>query len=264
MHRAYIEKIAEVMRLHLIEAQEITGIKSGDKVVKVLSDLAVGYPAEEILSYAVENEVDFILIASHGNSGIKRWAISSVTDKILRASEVPVFLVRSEITYDTEYDKWPQRQLVVPLDGSKQAESVLPYVELLAKQQGEGVEVVLLMVCHIPDVASDYPQASLQHGWQEYINQVYSSIMKADEQYLVKIEKQLQDAGLKVKSQVIRGIPAQKIIEFSHKNPFSLVIIVDKGSTWYDNCAYSDVVDKVLHRGTNPIFLVRTAKCKTS
>ena len=94
MHRSYIEHAADIVRRELQEVQERTGIKPGakPKPVEARGELAIGYPAEEILRYAEESNVDLILMATHGRSGLKRWSMGSVADKVLRASKVPVWL----------------------------------------------------------------------------------------------------------------------------------------------------------------------------
>jgi len=52
-----------------------------------------GRPAEEILEYAGKNGVDLIVLSTHGRSGISRWAFGSVTDRVLRHSNVPVLVI---------------------------------------------------------------------------------------------------------------------------------------------------------------------------
>jgi nucleotide-binding universal stress UspA family protein len=64
--------------------------------VTVTSKTAVGKAAELIVDYAVQNQVDLILMATHGRSGIMRWAYGSTADRVLRASPVPVMIVRPE------------------------------------------------------------------------------------------------------------------------------------------------------------------------
>jgi nucleotide-binding universal stress UspA family protein len=51
-----------------------------------------GYPADEIIKYSVEKAVDLIAMSTHGRSGISRWAIGSVTDKILHHGTIPVLV----------------------------------------------------------------------------------------------------------------------------------------------------------------------------
>lgn len=53
----------------------------------------VGDPANSLVEYAEAGEVDLILIASHGRSGISRWIRGSVADRILHAAKVPVLIV---------------------------------------------------------------------------------------------------------------------------------------------------------------------------
>ncbi len=54
-----------------------------------------GDPAEAIVSYTEKNPGDIIVMASHGRSGVTRWAIGSVADKVFRASQIPVLMVKT-------------------------------------------------------------------------------------------------------------------------------------------------------------------------
>lgn len=54
-----------------------------------------GNPANMLTDYATENEVDLIVIASHGRSGVSRWVMGSVAERIMRTSCVPVMMVRA-------------------------------------------------------------------------------------------------------------------------------------------------------------------------
>ena len=61
--------------------------------VDVHSALAYGYAANEILEYAVKNNVDLIVMTSHGRSGISRWLFGSVADRVSHHSTIPVLIV---------------------------------------------------------------------------------------------------------------------------------------------------------------------------
>ena len=160
MHRAYVEQAVETVQRQLAEVQEKTRTEAEGKAKQTRGEVVMGHPAEEILHYADENNIDIIIMATHGRSGIKRWAIGSVADKVLRVSKVPVWLVRATIPEEIVHDKWQERMILVPLDGSELAESVLPHVEALAKQRGaELVEVVLLRVCEPPISYLSYSSA---------------------------------------------------------------------------------------------------------
>ena len=54
--------------------------------------IETGSAAECILAFAAKEQYDLIVIATHGYSGFKRWALGSVADKVLRASDHPVLV----------------------------------------------------------------------------------------------------------------------------------------------------------------------------
>ncbi len=55
----------------------------------------MGGVAEGIADYATKNDADLIIMATHGRSGISRWVLGSVADRVLRSSCVPVLMVRA-------------------------------------------------------------------------------------------------------------------------------------------------------------------------
>jgi nucleotide-binding universal stress UspA family protein len=50
--------------------------------------------AEAIIDYATHHDVDVIVIATHGRSGLSRWIFGSVTQKVIQAASIPVLVVR--------------------------------------------------------------------------------------------------------------------------------------------------------------------------
>ena len=62
---------------------------------KVELQVLVGKVAEVLADYATKNGVDLILIASHGRSGISRWVMGSVADRLLRSACVPILMIRA-------------------------------------------------------------------------------------------------------------------------------------------------------------------------
>lgn len=53
-----------------------------------------GNPAEEIESYAAENDIDAIVMGTHGRGGFERFVLGSVTDEVLRSAPIPVVTIR--------------------------------------------------------------------------------------------------------------------------------------------------------------------------
>jgi len=76
--RSYLAKMADGLK------------KEG---VAVETAVEKGRAADVILNYARKNNVDLIIMSTHGYSGISRWAFGGVTDRIVRHSPIPVLTV---------------------------------------------------------------------------------------------------------------------------------------------------------------------------
>lgn len=61
---------------------------------RVETHVRYGHEAEEILAHAGERDLDLIALTTHGRSGVRRFLLGSVAEKVLRHSPKPVFLVR--------------------------------------------------------------------------------------------------------------------------------------------------------------------------
>jgi nucleotide-binding universal stress UspA family protein len=58
----------------------------------VETDVVWGQPAEEILNYAKNNQVDMVIMSTHGRSGVSHWLIGSVTERVVRHCVAPVLV----------------------------------------------------------------------------------------------------------------------------------------------------------------------------
>ena len=63
--------------------------------VTVNSEVIMGKAAESIADYVTRNGIELIIIATHGRSGVSRWVMGSVADRVLRSACVPVLMIRA-------------------------------------------------------------------------------------------------------------------------------------------------------------------------
>lgn len=264
MNRAYIEHAADAVRREARKVQKKAGLIPEEKSIEVRGELVVGYPAEEILRYSEENAVDLILVASHGRSGPKRWALGSVAGKILNASKIPVFLVRAGTPEQIPYDEWPKKTIIVPLDGSELAESVLPHAEALARQGGrEMVTVILVRVCEPPTMPAYYtPElAEIPLNWGQYAQQETARGKQAAAEYLAGIELRFKNSGINVKSEVLVGKATDEIVAYANKTPYNLIVMATHGRSGLSRLVYGSVAANILVGVSSPLLLVKpTAK----
>jgi nucleotide-binding universal stress UspA family protein len=250
--QVYLDHVANLARKESRKIQVALGTGQAP-VVKAQAELLVGDPAEEIIRYAEGNNVDFILIASHGHSGVRRWVLGNVVDKVLRASKVPVWVVRAS-ALEAVRDQWAMQKILVPLDGSKAAEAVLPHVTALARQKVDGATAVtLIRVYERPFITADYPEPD----WEAHIARMTEFFKKEAVQYLTGIEKRLAAKGLKVKSEVLVGKPAEEIIRYAETGRPDLLVLSTHGASGLSHWEYGDIAERVLYGVSRPVFLLR-------
>ena len=221
--------------------------------IKAEALLVYGSAADKILDYTVENDVDLIVMATHGRSGITRWWMGSVAEKVVSESATPVLLVRSKRPRKAETARKSHfRKILAPLDGSDIGQAALPYVEILAKEIGASVS--LLQVISPPGTI----EASVLGGsdWRKFVKAMHD----AAENYLGSIAEGLSGKGIKTTYEVLTGDPADRIVEYAVDRKVSLIAMSTHGRTGLPRWVLGSVTDKVLHGAKMPMWLIRSPK----
>ena len=135
----YLEKITERLR------------SSG---LNVESAILEGDPSESIVEYARNEDVDLIALSTHGNSGLSKWNVSSVVQKVLQLSYKSILLVRA---YKPKADAAGVRykRIFVGLDGSARSEFILPVAITMA--QAYKSRLLLGTVIQRPQLVQRFP-----------------------------------------------------------------------------------------------------------
>jgi len=209
-----------------------------------------GSAAEAIVDYAEQMDMQQIVMATHGYTGIKHWAHGSVAERVLQAASVPVLMVRAkEGALSDLRQPMSCRRILVPLDGSDVAEQVLPPATLVA--QAFGAEMILF-------------QVSIVHvsGWStgEWFMPLEGDFETADrdtQAYLDRAASRLKQQGVSVSTATRVGAVAESIIEYAEANHIDLIAMCTHGRTGLGRWALGSVADRVLRAGSVPILLVR-------
>jgi nucleotide-binding universal stress UspA family protein len=96
-HTIFVDEQQEVLEGRALQYLRSISDQLTTDAITVHTVVEVGSPAETIIHYATENQIDLIVMCSHGCSGVRRWVLGSVTDKVLRGTDVPVLLVRADV-----------------------------------------------------------------------------------------------------------------------------------------------------------------------
>ena len=92
-HQMYAQKIIGLTKYHAEKYME----NGGAKAILVGAATRTGNPAEAIIDYVDKGGLQLIVMASHGRSGLSRWAVGSIADKVVRSAiRQPVMLIRAK------------------------------------------------------------------------------------------------------------------------------------------------------------------------
>jgi nucleotide-binding universal stress UspA family protein len=220
---------------------------------KVTCSVEKGRAEDVILERAGMDSGTLIAMATHGRSGLDRWLLGSVAEKVLRGATNPLLLIRASDQTKTN-SAVALKSVIVPLDGSELAEGVLPAAVELAKKLK--LEIVLFRAYHIP--------YSAYGGGDGYYNIDFGELtdaMKDEAQsYLEEKSAQLKAQGIEKISCVAKeGFSGDQIIKIGRETPASLVAMCSHGRSGAKRWVLGSVTETVVRHGADPVLVIRAA-----
>ncbi len=227
----------------------LSGLVNRFDGLSVVCAVEKGRADEGIVHKAAEDKRALITMATHGRSGLNRWLLGSVAEKVLRATANPLLLVRASEGTAT-VGKVNLESIVIPLDGSELAESTLAHaVEIAA---GLNLEVILLRTFDLP--------ASAYYGTDDYLPKYEELRARAKAEarnYLDGKIAGLKARGLnKVSAAVREGPAAEQIIEFTRDHAGSLVAMCTHGRSGIRRWVLGSVTEKVVRHCGDPVLVI--------
>jgi nucleotide-binding universal stress UspA family protein len=223
--------------------------------VRVTTAVAVGDGADQILRYTEENDVDAIVMASHGRGGAFHWAFGSVARKVITGATVPTLVVRAKDAL--EHPETPARvgRILVPLNGSELAEAVIPLVTDLARSCG--ASVTLARVVPFPGgIYFGSPYTPLVAS--DTFDQAMDDARAAARSYLFSVAERIRRPGLNVEIVVHDGEPASRLLSLMDEDRYDLVVAATHGRTGIGRWVMGSVAERLIESSHTPVLLVRS------
>jgi nucleotide-binding universal stress UspA family protein len=208
--------------------------------------------AEEVIIEKGETDPGLLItMATHGRSGLNRFLLGSVAEKVLRGAANPLLIVRATEEAKAEGEVG-FKSLIVPLDGSELAESVLPTVAEVAKALG--LEVTLFRAYHIPYNAYAGDDGFYAVNYDELIGSVRDEANEYLEHQAAAVKKLGVD---KVSVLSKEGFAGDEIIALGRKTPGGLIAMCSHGRSGVKRFVLGSVTENVVRHTTNPVLVVR-------
>jgi nucleotide-binding universal stress UspA family protein len=206
-----------------------------------------GKAEDVIIERAATDKNTLIVMATHGRSGIQRWVLGSVADKVLHGSTNHLFLIRANDQVEAGGEA-PLKKVIVALDGSPLAETVLPYVVDLAKKMR--LEVVFMRSYALPTSTAD--------EYETYSDELISQIEAEAQDYLAEKIKEAKAKGLENVSSVVNiGYGAEEIITLARKTPDNFIAMCTHGRSGIKRWVLGSVTDRVVRHSGDPVLIIR-------
>jgi nucleotide-binding universal stress UspA family protein len=187
--------------------------------------------------------------------------MGSVTDKVLHATKNTMLIVRGRSEGDPEPDS-ELKTIIVPVDGSQLAESVIPHVSALAK--GLNLNVTLLRAAPTVEEFSSVTGYERLDGvvglhfpkYEEMANDAEKNALV----YLKKLEDTMRSHGVdSVDHKIVHGAAADIIVNVAQDTPDNLVAMTTHGRSGPARWTMGSVTDRVVRHSGDPVLVVRTA-----
>jgi nucleotide-binding universal stress UspA family protein len=224
--------------------------RAGKSGIDVVTRVEEGDRAGAISDLAAEVKADLIVMTTHGRTGMSRWIIGSVTERVMNDAPCPVLAVRAQS------DCLPDRptngvanRILVPLDGSELAELALGPALAIAKRVGG--ELILFRVAQ--------PQGEVDPGQNEMMIETPESVGS----YQDRVAAACREHGVATATMTVTpggsgaaGI-ANAILDFAAAQQVNLIAISTHGRSGLRRWVYGSVTEKVLHNADIATLIVR-------
>ena len=227
-----------------LQGLEEANARSG---LSLRAEIRDGDAAGVIVDTAMAENVDLIVMSTHGRSGLSRWVLGSVTEKVLRQAPCPVLVIR---------DKKPFAHMLIPIDGSQLSEFALgPGFEVSRRL---GSHVTLFSVEQAEDIDPQFiaelertEKGLGQHARDDFYHRTETYLQNVALKYQPQIEQEIQIAPRST------APVAQSILDFVEANDIDLVVMSTHGRTGLRRWVYGSVTEKVLRSAHCAMLIVR-------
>jgi len=275
----YMNGVAARVREDLRESSlDATGSQSEsgeEKKERVEYSILEGKTAENIINFAHTENIDLLVISSHGSGGLSRWNICSVTQKVINLIYLPVLVVRAYHQPEAEDARVRYRRILLPIDSSRRAECALPAGIALARgdpSTGLAPEVNNLSPHPNEPAASTLqtklilaavikpPEIPIPEPYPVEIAQLSEQLMQvsrlAVNNYLKEMKERL---SVECETYLVENNSVSSAIQelASQQEDIDLVVLCAHGYTGQSTWPYGSIARNYIEHGTKPVLVIQ-------
>ncbi|MCF8113291.1 MAG: universal stress protein [Desulfotignum sp.] len=257
-----------------------------EKIAKTLdmpcdTMVSTGHPADELARIAEESGMDMVVAATHGGSGVKRFLVGSVTDRLVKILNCPVMVLHGDAVPDVSPGdkKKLLNRILVGCDFSPDSSLAFQYGLSLA-QEFE-TELFLAHVVrpteHVEFSSADYikVQEGDYLGWNrsDYLGltkhanepdgQRKDTLMDRLGRQLARMVPEESSHWCTPITAVLEGEPYQELLDFARQKNVDLIVLGVRGHSLLEKFLVGSTTDRVISRAECPVLAIRQTDAST-
>ncbi len=218
--------------------------RAEDRDLKAAREVREGSPHREILEYVDEQDVDLIVMGTHGRTGADRARLGSTTERVITLSDVPVLSIRlSEEPEEPDSDVGPYDDVVIPTDGSDAAERAAETALDIAEKYDAAVHAVYVL---------DTTTYALKDAPRSIVGLLKEGGRNATE----SVADMARERDLPVTADLRRGVPADELLDYADGVDADLIAMGTRGRTVGSGRLLGSTTARVVRRSTVPVLSV--------
>lgn len=236
-----VRKLEEIAERQLNKAVDSDDMKISTSIKRGIS------AAPTILEYASDNNIDLIVMGTHGRRGLGHLLLGSIAEEVVRMAECPVFTIR-----ETEKSKSLEavNNILVPIDFSNHSRKSLSYAAEIAQSYNAKLQVL-----HIIE-ETIHPAFSI--SGKSSVFDLIPGIQEDSRNRAEKMVKEVVSSKVDFVITVKGGRATSDIVKFAKENSTDLIVIATHGLTGLEHMLLGSVTEKVVRMSHCPVFTVKS------
>jgi len=202
--------------------------------------------APEILQYAEENDIDLIVMGTHGRRGLGHLFLGSVAEEVVRMARCSVLTIRER--------KEPMpvetiKRILVPVDFSEYAQRALANAKEIAAAYGAQLQIL--------HVIEETVLPAFYVGTGESFYSLVPGLEAKAKMALESLLKETKGPKITTDLHIIEGRAGRDIVKFAESHGADLIVIATHGLTGIEHLLQGSVTEKVVRMAPCPVLTVK-------
>ncbi len=202
--------------------------------------------ASVILEYCNDQDIDLVIMGTHGRRGLERLLLGSVAEEVVRTAPCPVMTVREQ---EAPKSARAIERVLVPIDFSEHSKMALANAKELAAVYGARIQLL--------HVVEETVHPAFYVTGKSSIFELIPDILEKSKTALRELWSEVKGPEVEFETHVVEGQAARDIAKFAEENGADLIVISTHGLTGIEHFLVGSVTEKVVRLSTVPVLTLK-------